>query len=252
MKIFKKIAFFMATLFFVVSCSQYELVEPVGEASGQQNEQKSNVDIGGIFIQSIEYVLRFSYIEDPAEYDPFIFSETGVKDFSTNVKLINRIEHFYDSLGYPIDRRVLTSAFNTYPTWTEQHYINANGNVDELRYALELGDLLENPAAKLTDVKKDCDDLRNVIESDSNLSAQSIENLLLGLDIVTTLLEVGIANGGISVDDIDTGLPGMPCGWAAALYAASFVGLCLATGGLGIACGLIGFGGGIAGVIEGC
>lgn len=258
----KVIAVLIALVFFTTSCSQYELEAPQtssaqtstgndgGLAKSVNNSSVNNS--GEIYFNSIIYINSFDYIDDASEYDPFIFAETGVKDYQTQTKLVSRLINYYDSLGYSVDRNLVNEAIDKYQFFSDSDAIVAGVNPVELNYAKEIRDDFENGKLSLSTFVKNLNTWKDKFTNDKNLSAASIERLTFNYNITIEIVTRAQANGALIVDDLDDVLPGMPCGWAVAGYAAAFIGLCAATGGVALAAGAVGFGIGIAGVMENC
>ncbi|NEN22751.1 hypothetical protein G3O08_04425 [Cryomorpha ignava] len=249
----KILALFVAVVFFTTSCSQYEIDAPrKSNSDGKMQAAKSMNTTGRIHIESIKYVEEFDYINDISKYDPFIYTETGTKEFDTQTKLANRICHFYDSLGYSVDRIALNDAVTNSQNLTESDLLAAGMQIEEINYNGEMTALFDSSALSLRDFENELNRLKTDFENDNSLSAASILRLNFNYDIAISLVSEGQNNGAILVGDLEDDLPGLHCGFYLAFYAASFIGLCAATGGIGGAAAVVSFAGSIAGVIEGC
>ena len=246
----------LAFSFFIVSCTQHELVRPHNTESLESDNStpKVNTSSEHAFFQSVLYAAQFDYYTDENVYDPFLYAESGILDFSFEAKIIGRINHFYDSLGLATDRAILKKSFQ-FAEMTETELLGLGADEKELFYAMEMRGLFENRSLSIDQLRYSMDEWLIDIRADDSLNKDAKERLELGYDIAAGILSRALSNGAINVSDIADYYPEpemIPCGAAVAFYAVAFVGLCAATGGIGVACAVVGFGGSVWGVFESC
>lgn len=105
----------------------------------------------------------------------------------------------------------------------------------------------------LTELRDSISVVKTQIINDQRLSEDASFRLLSSIDIFDNTLSYGIGQGITDLQDLDGDIIlSMPCGVAVACYAAAFIGICAATGGVAVVAAAVGFGGSVWGVFDSC
>lgn len=254
-KFIKLISLFLAILFMGVSCTKDELYDTKPNTTPEAIPKSlNNYQVEGQqFVEAMSYIKSYeTQIYDSNAFCPIEFKKSGVKDYNTQSKLENRIIYFYDSLGYKVDKILLEQVIGSIDTLSVQDLLNYGVTNEEV----QIMDRYKNYYSShknLNQLIGEVNQQISEVKNNAKLSLIAKDRLLTSFHIYLASYQYGIDQGLTTTNELENiDICGMPCGVATALYAAAFIGLCAATGPVGLACGAIGFGGSVWGLYDAC
>lgn len=211
---------------------------------------------GKIVFNFLKYVDQYSKdISDSAVFCQEKYEQTGIKDYTTKTKFLYRIKEFGRMNGKSINYDSLSSLYSNFKSYTTE---DLSRLVNEGKISQDFQNVLLDFNKQLK-LESTCTGVINI----SLLSAEKLSKSSLSLKdgelkkLYIIMSGVGytakyLLSKGQNNLPVGTICMNMPCPVAEVGYAASFVGLCMATGPVGWVVGGIGFACGVWGVFDAC
>ena len=229
----------------------------VSEDFDRHGEVKSSVQnpydfVGKDFLAYIEFIKENERsIFDPNSPCTINDQPSCATTFDIEDKLVHHAVHFFDSLEYTGVSLQAISDFNSLASTVTLEDLIKSGVI-----SIEESQIMDSLLSFMNQ-NSDLATLRSEIEwyereiPHLNLGSEARARLYANFAILDAAFEATISSGGTDLSDVDDILQ-LHCGWALAGYSAAFVGVCVATGGIGAVAAWVGFGIAIASVFESC
>jgi hypothetical protein len=250
----------------IVSCTKEEI-----KATNNQSPEKVITDsfiekssfvnpfdhVGENLYSTLSYLENYSHdLVDPNVFCPIEYANSGVEDYSTKTKILNRIKQYAIDNSLPVlaeDEMSKIYEFDSSTSFEKLDSLVSSGAISSLckDQILNFNINLQNAEStnQMIEISKATEIEISEIHSQLNEGErQMLYSIVSGVKYTAQYL---IDNGNTSLP-IEEIVNAMPCGGATGIYMASFVGLCLATNPIGWAVGIIGFAGGVYGVFDSC